>query len=593
MGSGAGKSLTIPVVYVESSSNHLANLKTTDKQKLKISDPYQKLKQGYLTIPLTLRNEENKEPIKVIHGVVGLKNLGNTCYFNCAIHCLSHTQPLLDYMLSKVFEKEINKNSKLGSRGQVTECFAQLLSDIWKDERSIGMSSKEHKSKPSDQQNKQKLYENWVDPLKLLMLIQKYSKRFEIGQQEDCQELLSYLLDIIHEDLNRCKKKEIIKEKDYIGEPKEEWAAESWGEHLKINKSIVVDLFQGQLKSKVECKTCRYQSHKWEPFLFLNLPIKQQQQQQQQQQLSKSLGSSQLKQETVCQLTECLDQFQQEETIQWKCPKCQETRDCKKGIQIWKLPNILIIHLKRFEYGSKQTGKITQKVNFPINDLNMSPYCFEQDNTIYNLYAVAQHHGSLQYGHYISICKHRLDNQWYMYNDDSVLKIQDLEKAIVNQYAYVLFYQKQTDNIFRQTTTNPSCWPHNQSAKKKNNDDPPKDTSKQLTLIQMDYEENEQKGQLDDNSPHNISNNSIKIDPQNGQQKLFLYPNSREQNSRYNSIYKRSRPSVDNHSNNDQQTSITKIEEEWGFISNNKTQKEMDKKVEKKFYDLRAKGTRK
>ena len=56
--------------------------------------------------------------------------------------------------------------------------------------------------------------------------------------------MLSYLLDIMHEDLNRCQKKQPIQEKDYIGEvAKDEWAAEAWGEHLKINKSIVVDLF--------------------------------------------------------------------------------------------------------------------------------------------------------------------------------------------------------------------------------------------------------------------------------------------------------------------------------------------------------------
>ena len=61
--------------------------------------------------------------------------------------------------------------------------------------------------------------------------------------QEDCQEVLSYLLDMIHEDLNRCKQSIQIVNKDYYGDPKEEWAAESWQEHLKANKSIIVDLF--------------------------------------------------------------------------------------------------------------------------------------------------------------------------------------------------------------------------------------------------------------------------------------------------------------------------------------------------------------
>lgn len=82
------------------------------------------------------------------------------------------------------------------------------------------------------------MYKNSQNDLKLDVTI------FLNLEQEDCQELLSYLLDMIHEDLNRCLKKQPILEKDYIGDiPKDEWAAESWGEHLKINKSIVVDLF--------------------------------------------------------------------------------------------------------------------------------------------------------------------------------------------------------------------------------------------------------------------------------------------------------------------------------------------------------------
>lgn len=65
-------------------------------------------------------------------------------------------------------------------------------------------------------------------------------------------------------------------------------------------------------------------------------------------------------------MTDCLDLFQKEETLNWKCPKCKENRDCTKGIRIWKLPNILIVHLKRFEYGPNSSGKIQQKVDFPI-----------------------------------------------------------------------------------------------------------------------------------------------------------------------------------------------------------------------------------
>lgn len=124
MGSGASRSLTIPVVFADQSNNQIASFKTSTKKNLSIKDPYIKLKPNYNKIPLGEFKPEIIDNITVVHGVVGLKNLGNTCYFNSAVHCLSHTKPLLDYILSRLYEKEINKSSKLGSKGQVTICFA-------------------------------------------------------------------------------------------------------------------------------------------------------------------------------------------------------------------------------------------------------------------------------------------------------------------------------------------------------------------------------------------------------------------------------------------------------------------------------------
>lgn len=114
MGSGASKSLAIPLVVAERNHN-VAALRQGAKQKCQIPEPYLKIKPGYQKIMLAKPKPE-QGAIKVIHGVVGLVNLGNTCYFNTAIHCLSHTAPLLDYFMSRVYEKEINK-SNFGSKG--------------------------------------------------------------------------------------------------------------------------------------------------------------------------------------------------------------------------------------------------------------------------------------------------------------------------------------------------------------------------------------------------------------------------------------------------------------------------------------------
>lgn len=63
-------------------------------------------------------------------------------------------------------------------------------------------------------------------------------------------------LDGLHEDLNRIKRKPYIEEKDYDGRPDAVIAAESWANFKKRNDSVVVDLFYGQLKSRLQCPKC-------------------------------------------------------------------------------------------------------------------------------------------------------------------------------------------------------------------------------------------------------------------------------------------------------------------------------------------------
>lgn len=91
--------------------------------------------------------------------------------------------------------------------------------------------------------------------------------------QQDSQEFVAFLLDGLHEDLNQITKKPYIEEKDANGRPDEIVAKEAWDNHLQRNKSIIVDLFQGQLKSTVTCNVCNKVSIKFDPFMYLSVPI--------------------------------------------------------------------------------------------------------------------------------------------------------------------------------------------------------------------------------------------------------------------------------------------------------------------------------
>ncbi|KAJ8982581.1 hypothetical protein NQ317_005052 [Molorchus minor] len=87
------------------------------------------------------------------------------------------------------------------------------------------------------------------------------------------EELLAWLLDALHEDLNRVARKQYTELKDSGGRPDEIVAEEAWQQHLTRDHSIITDLFYGQLKSKVTCQTCGHESVRFDPFNLLSLPL--------------------------------------------------------------------------------------------------------------------------------------------------------------------------------------------------------------------------------------------------------------------------------------------------------------------------------
>ncbi|XP_061105237.1 ubiquitin carboxyl-terminal hydrolase 32 [Conger conger] len=182
-------------------------------------------------------------------GATGLSNLGNTCFMNSSIQCVSNTKPLTEYFTSGRHLYELNRINPMGMRGHMAKCYGDLVQELWS----------------GTQKN--------VAPLKLRWTIAKYAPRFNGFQQQDSQELLAFLLDGLHEDLNRVHEKPYVELKDSDGRPDWEVASEAWENHLRRNRSIVVDLFHGQLRSQVKCKTCGHVSARFDPFNFLSLPL--------------------------------------------------------------------------------------------------------------------------------------------------------------------------------------------------------------------------------------------------------------------------------------------------------------------------------
>uniref|UniRef100_A0A3Q4HZC6 ubiquitinyl hydrolase 1 n=1 Tax=Neolamprologus brichardi TaxID=32507 RepID=A0A3Q4HZC6_NEOBR len=192
------------------------------------------------------RHEEEEEKKVCLPGFTGLVNLGNTCFMNSVIQSLSNTRELRDYFHDRAFEAEINCTNPLGTGGRLAISFAVLLRALWK--------GTHHAFQPS----------------KLKAIVASKASQFTGYAQHDAQEFMAFLLDGLHEDLNRIQNKPYTETVDSDGRLDEVVAEEAWQRHKMRNDSFIVDLFQGQFKSKLVSIT-------FDPFLYLPVPLPQKQ----------------------------------------------------------------------------------------------------------------------------------------------------------------------------------------------------------------------------------------------------------------------------------------------------------------------------
>lgn len=141
----------------------------------------------------------------------------------------------LDLLAAGVYKDELNRDNPLGMGGQVAEAFGQLIERLW---ASSGSS---------------------VAPREFKQALSRFAPQFSGYGQQDTQELLAFLLDGVHEDLNRIKKKPATSAPDWMGGGDKELvelAQTCWEQYRSRNDSVIVDLFQGQYRSTVVCPDC-------------------------------------------------------------------------------------------------------------------------------------------------------------------------------------------------------------------------------------------------------------------------------------------------------------------------------------------------
>ena len=183
-------------------------------------------------------------------GLTGLKNLGNTCFMNSALQCLSNSEELTKYFLLKKFLEEVNKKNKYGSGGQIAKAYYDLIKELWLE------------------------HNTYLSPWDFRQIFIGFVKQFAGFSQHDSHEMLAYMMDALHEDLNRVKEKPYFELKEKSNNETDEEASRRWWDsHLSRENSIIVDLFHGQYKSTITCPDCSRISITYDAFMHLGLPI--------------------------------------------------------------------------------------------------------------------------------------------------------------------------------------------------------------------------------------------------------------------------------------------------------------------------------
>ncbi|XP_005991744.1 ubiquitin carboxyl-terminal hydrolase 49 [Latimeria chalumnae] len=423
-----------------------------------------KLKQFY-----SIRRKSTVTP-----GVTGLRNLGNTCYMNSILQVLSHLQKFRECFLTldlceteELLAKTANgkpkmsgpatcgsgKSDKMGSPGKQS-MLARLNSGTSASRTLELIQPKEPSSKHISLCHElHTLFRvmwsgKWalVSPFAMLHSVWRLIPAFRGYDQQDAQEFLCELLDKVQQELeSEGTKRRIL-------------IPFSQRKLTKQVLKVVNTIFHGQLLSQVTCLTCNYKSNTIEPFWDLSLEFPERYHSVE----KGAVGTN--TQQTHCTLTEMLAKFTETEALEgriYACDQCNSKRrksspkplvlsEAQKRLMIYRLPQVLRLHLKRFRWsGRNHREKIGVHVIFD-QVLNMEPYycrdslsSLDKASFIYDLSAVVMHHGKgFGSGHYTAYC-YNTEGGFWVHCNDSKLNVCSVEEVCKTQ-AYILFYTQRT-----------------------------------------------------------------------------------------------------------------------------------------------------
>ena len=348
-----------------------------------------------------------------IFPLIGLNNVGSTCFMNATLQCLLHISELNLYFLNE-YPNDYNilrtKNSSSETMGNISLAYYNVINEVYL--KSIQCN------------NNYYMNNNSFAPNEFKETLGKYNSQFRYYEANDSKDLILYLLQTFHEELN------------YFGDqpfpvnllrPNQLNRADTFNYFNNTynfqNFSIVSKLFYGTYENIIKCCNCNKMYFSYQKFEFISFST-----------YNYRNG-----------IFNIYNGFQDNQAIQYLqgnnkyfCPSCQNLYDGETCCKIITPPSKLIINI---DYGKNKINNVKQLIFDEMIDITSFINFDFGKKIIYQISGVCTHLGSSgPTGHYIAYCRNKQTGMWYNFND-SFVRLCD-KNEIYRGSPYLLVYEQ-------------------------------------------------------------------------------------------------------------------------------------------------------
>ena len=378
-------------------------------------------------------NNNSYNPNQEFPALIGLNNIGATCFMNATLQCMSQISELSSYFLDEknndtIINNNIAKMNKDENKNELQLCplYLELIKHLW------------NKSEPN------KSY----SPVNFIKRVEQMNTAFKLGQAGDSKDFILFLLEQLHIELKRPCSNYKITDNSPLNQYDRKNSLNHFLDGFKKELSIVTDIFYGVTETRTICFDCKnkYGSqggnypicYNFQIFNFIVFPLEEVRK-------MKNRNNFNNFNNNVVTLHDCFKYIQEPNIFTGEnrnfCNICHKLNDCSYTTLIYSSPNILILILNR---GKDNIYNVKIDFSEEIDIYDYVQYKLPNKRLKYTLTGVITHIGkSGANAHFVASCRSSVNNKWYRFNDALVNMINNVQKDIIDFCnPYILFYRR-------------------------------------------------------------------------------------------------------------------------------------------------------